>query len=108
MISEQTFNVTITVSDPTGGVLPAILQSTDPGASFDYSLGEAGVTTAFAFFPPDASSVAFSFELNGDGLTEGIEAFLATSSQTPGFPTFNAPNISFSVAEIRIIDDDSE
>lgn len=107
MVSERTFNVTITVREPPGAP-PATLQSTDPTADFDYSIGGAGVSTTSILFPPEASRLAFSFELNGDDLTEGSEAFLAVSSSTPGFPLFQIPLFIFSDTVIRIMDDDSE
>lgn len=106
--SERTFDVTITVSNPPGAVLPATLQNTDPAADFDYSIGGAGVATTSIRFLPEASRLAFSFELNGDNLTEGLEGFLAASSSTPGFPLFQPPLLAFSDTVIRILDDDSE
>lgn len=107
-LSERTFGVTITVDTPPGPDLSATLQSTDPSADFDYSIGGAGVTTTFLLFPPETSRLAFNFELNGDDLTEGSEAFLAVSSSTPEFPVFGPLVVTFSETVIRILDDDSK
>lgn len=106
--SEQTFDVTVTVNDPPTLISPATLESVNLDANFDYSLGEPGLNMTTIRFLPQDSRVAFTFELNSDMLTEGIEAFQAVSSSTPGFPFFTSPNLTFSETEIHILDGDSK
>ena len=104
--SEQTFGVTVTTSDPPDGVLPATLEGTS-GPDFDYTLGLAGF---FSTFEPGISRVSFRFFLNGDNLTESTEAFVATATSSPGFPTFQVGNSvsAYQAAEIRIVDNDGK
>ena len=108
MVTEQTYSVTVTVNDPPTLLLPATLESTDPGLNYDYSLGDPGVDTVSVFFQPTDLRLAFSFELNDDILTEGLEVFVANSSSTQGFPAFLPPLLSFPDTVIRIVDDDSK
>ena len=83
-VSEQTFRVGIVATDPPG-ITPATL---DDGtvSSYDYRISTYGVTFRSLVFLYTVPSVTFSFILNGDDLSEGLEGFLLTSSVVEGFP----------------------
>lgn len=107
--SEQTFSVLVIVDNPLSPVLPATLQNTDPSVEFDYTLGAPGQTASTYLFPPGFSNISFDFSLNGDDLTEGFEAFLASSESSPGFITsFQMPTRAFADTQINIMDNDGE
>lgn len=104
--TEQTFSVLVTASDPTSGVSPATLQSTNTSVEFDYVIGAPGQSSIELVFPPALLRLPFVFSLNGDDVFEETEGFLVTSAPS-GIP-FDPPVTSFSSAEIQIIDDDDE
>ena len=105
-VSEQTFGVNITVSDPQM-LSPATLRTDDTSANYDYSLGIRGQTFQVLQFLPNQQSITFVFFLNNDELPEGTEAFQASSTPVEGFPTFQAPiTTAFPSTEIQIIDND--
>lgn len=110
-ISEQTFGVIVSVSNPTS-TPSASLESTDNATSFDYSLGSGDTELRF---PPNHQSIMFTFFLTPDDLPEGTEGFQAssTSASSSTFPTFQSPLNSdipdpraFLSTEIQIIDND--
>ena len=96
----------ITVSNPQ--TLPAAtLETDDTSTNYDYSLGIPGSTYLVLHFLPDQQSITFEFFLNDDNLTEGTEAFQASSTPVEGFPTFQAPiTTAFVSTEIQIKDND--
>ena len=104
-VSEQTFSVGITVSNPQ--TLPAAtLETFDTSINYDYSLGTPGSTLVLRFLP-NQQSITFQFFLNSDDLPEGTEAFQASSTPVEGFPMFQAPiTTAFAATEIQIIDND--
>ena len=107
-VSEQTFGVGITVSNPQN-LSPATLETDDNFISgmYDYSLGTSGDTFTVLNFLPNQQSITFDFLLNSDEVPEGIEAFRASSTPVVGFPTFQAPiTTAFPSTEIQIIDND--
>ena len=105
-VSEQTFGVGITVSNPQM-LSPATLEPDDTTINFDYTLGCPRQTFTVLQFLPNQQSITFEFFLNGDGLPEGTEAFQASSTPVEGFPTFQAPiTTAFAATEIQIIDND--
>ena len=106
-VSEQTFGVGITVSNPQM-LSPATLEPlSDEGVNFDYTLGTPGQTFTVIEFLPNQQSITFEFFLNSDELPEGTEAFQASSTPVEGFPTFQAPiTTAFPSTEIQIIDND--
>lgn len=108
--SEQTFSVLVTVDNPLSPTLPATLQTADPNVEFDYTLGSPGQTSKTLLFPPQLSNITFNFSLNGDELTEGFEAFLASSEPSPSFLTsFDVPTSNaFAITQIGIVDNDGE
>ena len=105
-VSEQTFGVGITVSNPQM-LSPATLETDDTMINFDYTLGTLGQTFEILQFLPNQQSITFEFFLNSDELPEGIEAFQASSTPVEGFPTFQASiTTAFPSTEIQIIDND--
>ena len=105
-VSEQTFGVGITVSNPQM-LSPATLEAFDTSINYDYSLGVPGQTFIVLRFLPNQQSITFNFFLNGDEVPEGTEAFQASSTPVEGFPTFQAPiTTAFPSTEIQIIDND--
>ena len=105
-VSEQTFGVGITVSNPQM-LSPATLESFDTSINFDYALNAPEQTFTVLLFLPNQQSITFEFFLNNDELPEGTEAFQASSTPVVGFPTFQAPiTTAFPSTEIQIIDND--
>ena len=105
-VSEQTFGVGITVSNPQM-LSPATLEQFNTGINFDYALGIPEQTFTVLQFLPNQQSITFEFFLNSDELPEGTEAFRASSTPVEGFPTFQAPiTTAFPSTEIQIIDND--
>ena len=99
----QHFSVGVTVSSPTTGV-PATLESiTETG---DYSLGIPGVSFRQIPFPSNQQEIPFLFQLHGDEIAEGTEAFRAIISTVEGTPTFQDPITASPTAIIRILDND--
>lgn len=113
-LSEQTFGVGITVTDPIGQVTPATLETANTAVSYDYRVadGSVGQTFFVVQFPPQLESFAFGFFLNSDQLPEGLEGFQVSSSTVQGFPSFQPPLLTsataFQFAQILIKDDDCE
>ena len=105
-VSEQTFGVNITVSDPQM-LSPATLRTDNTSTNYDYSLGIRGQTFQVLQFLPSQQSITFNFLLNSDEVPEGTEAFQASSTPVEGFPTFQAPiTTAFPSTEIQILDND--
>ena len=106
--SERLFAVGVTVGSPRSE-RPASLEGVELGTHYDYRLGVNG-TLSPVLFPAAADFASFQFFLNSDELPEGLEAFEASSSPLPGFPTFLPPitNATFRSTIIRIIDTDCE
>ena len=105
-VSEQTFGVGITVSNPQM-LSPATLEDDNTDINFDYTLGIPGQAFTIIQFLPNQQSITFVFFLNSDEVPEGTEAFQASSTPLEGFPTFQAPiTTAFPSTEIQIIDDD--
>ena len=105
-VSEQTFDVGITVSNPQM-LSPATLESFDPSINFDYTLGIPEQTFIVLQFLPNQQSITFEFYLNSDEVPEGTEAFQASSTPVEGFPEFQAPiTTAYPSTEIQIIDND--
>ena len=109
-VSEQTFRVGISVSDPTT-VTPATLRTSPSQLDWDYSLGSVPGQTFFLrdiFSPSQSSMVAFF--LNGDDSVEDVEGFVLTSSSETagGFPSFLSPlpssTTAFQSTTVQIID----
>ena len=103
--TEQTFAVSVVVSNPTSSISPATLDILNP-VNFDYSLGNSGniVTLLFQNF---VQNITFNFFLHSDDFPEGTEGFLATSAPAVGeiFPRFGPPQTStvFEATEILIL-----
>ena len=105
-VSEQTFGVSITVSNPKT-LTAATLETVNTGINFDYTLGSPGQTITVLQFLPNQQSITFEFFLNSDEIPEGTEAFQASSTTVESFPTFQAPiTTAFASTEIQIIDND--
>ena len=104
-VSEQRYGVGITVSNPQM-LSPATLEPDDTSINFDYAFSNPGQTFIVLEFLPSQQSITFVFLLNGDELSEGTEAFQASSTPVKGFPTFQAPISAFASTEIQIIDND--
>ena len=105
-VSEQTFGVGITVSNPQM-LSPATLEPDATTINFDYTLGVPGQKFTVLNFLPNQQSITFNFFLNNDDLPEETEAFQASSTSVEGFPPFQAPlTTSFPSTEIQIIDND--
>ena len=101
--TEQQYSVGVTVSSLTTGV-PATLESiTETG---DYSLGIPGVSFRQIPFPSNQQEIPFLFQLHGDEIAEGTEAFRAIISTVEGTPTFQDPITASPTAIIRILDND--
>ena len=104
-VSEQTFGVGITVSNPLM-LSPATLETAD-NINFDYTLGSPGDTFIVSQFLPNQQSIGFYFFLNSDELPEGTEAFQASLISVEGFPTFQPPiSTAYASTEVQIIDND--
>ena len=104
--SEQTFSVVVQTSSsvpPGQGIQPASL-------GVDYSLG--GATSMVLQFLPKDERINFQFTLFPDQLSEGTEAFQASSAPGEGeqmpfpLPTFLNPITLTAEAFIIIEDDD--
>ena len=111
--SEQLFRVGIMVDSPnTAAVRPAVLQTSDPSASYDYSIGATGPPFNFIEidFPADLQSLSINFTLSDDDMPEGLEGFQASVSAIENFPNFQLPpsssTTSFLSALVQILDDD--
>ena len=105
-VSEQTFGVGITVSNPRM-LSAATLETDDDTTNFDYTLGSPGQAFIVLQFLPSQQSITFEFFINSDELPERTEAFQARSTPVEGFPTFWSPiTTAFESTEIQIIDDD--
>ena len=104
-LSEQTFQVTVSVSG-TINIPAATLQFEDEDNA-DYRL-----TFPQNFvqldFPPSQQNVTLIVILFSDGIPEGTEAFRATSTPSPNFPNFGPPSMggAFASTNVLIIDDD--
>ena len=104
-LSEQTFQVLISVGDPVN-IPPAILEFDDEERA-DYRL-----VTPSNFvrlnFPPDRQNITLSVILFNDDLPEGTEAFRVTSTPSPNFPNFGPPSMggAFASTDVLIFDDD--
>ena len=115
-VSEQTFGVIITVSEPASSTRPATLESDDFTISFDYTLTTVQ-NSILLEFPPDRQNLSFgnSFFLNYDDLPEGTEGFQAssTSASSSFYPSFRSPVSvgsprprAYQTTEIQITDND--
>jgi len=110
-VSEQTFSVTITSSDPSG-LNAATLQPVGPfqEGGADYRITTPGATTSSLTFPPQVQSVVRTIFINPDSLAEGTEAFQLTSSPNEGFPNFDSPlttsTTAFATTIVQILDND--
>ena len=65
-VTEQTYSVDLTVSDPGGNTKPATIETSNTNQSFDYSLGVIGKTKVNVLFPPTVDRIPFVFSLNPD------------------------------------------
>ena len=105
-LSEQTFQVTVSVSGGTIDRPPATLELEDEERA-DYRLA---VPADFIDlnFPPDQENITLAVILFNDRLLEGTEAFQATSTPSQNFPNFGPPSMggAFASTEVLIIDDD--
>ena len=108
-ITEQTFSVLITVTDPTN--IPSATLETDDGGDFDYNLGRAGIERLTLLFPRDVQNISFRIIINSDNLPEGLEGFQASSANDMDetYPDFLNPTRGssvFALTQIHILDDD--
>ena len=103
-LSEQTFGVSISVSDAIDKP-PATLQYFDSERA-DYGLSYGYFTSLL--FPPSHENIKFFVTLFHDDQPEETEAFQATSAPLQGFPSFGPPSMggAFVSTEVHIIDDD--
>jgi hypothetical protein len=104
--SEQTFLVAVDVGEPDSGIRSATRDRF--GQDGDYSVGENNFIQVF--FVPNQINVSLPLTFFPDNVTEGLEAFRATSAPFEGFPNFGPPITrgAFATTEIRIIDNDSK
>ena len=105
--SEQTFQVTISVSD-TINIPAATLQfQFEDDNSADYRI-ETGRDFVQLRFLPFQQNITLTVFLLSDGLPEGTEAFRATSTPSQNFPNFGPPSMggAFASTNVLIIDDD--
>lgn len=103
-LSEQTFNVAVTVGNPNSiSVRSATLQQLGDSMNPDYAINNPASNSVSLVFPPQAQNVTFAFQLLSDTLPEGLEAFRAVSTPITGSPRFQPGS-----TEIRILDDDCE
>ena len=108
VVTEQTYSVVITPSNPADPLLNAATLEPVDGGNYDYSLGTAGQTFGVNDIDPDVQSVRFNFILNGDRSLERVESFQATITPAEGFPTYRSPTTLFTTTLINIIDDDGK
>ena len=106
-ITEQTYSVVVSVSNPPPPLNPATLQDAQ-GGNYDYSLGSPGASSLVLEFGPNQQNRTFAFELTSDKIAEGTEGFEATSTANQGFPTFGAPQNISATTLITILDDECE
>ena len=115
-VSEQTFRVLITVSEPASSTRPAILKSDNFTIRFDYTLTTLR-TSILLEFPPNRQSLSLNnyFFINSDDLPEETEGFQAssTSASSSVFPSFQSPVSvgspnprAYQSVEIQITDND--
>ena len=103
-LSEQTFDVAVTVGTPNSvSIRPATLQQLGNSMNPDYAIENLANNFISLAFPPEAQNVTFRFQLLSDALPEGLEAFRAETSPLAGSPRFQPGS-----TEIRILDDDCE
>ena len=91
--TEQTFAVSISLSDSGAGVRPATFQSSlaNQLTGFDYFLyGAPGITSITINFSPTNSGIIIPFTLLPDELPEGTEGF-RLSIASLGNPNFQLP-----------------
>ena len=108
VVTEQTYSVIITPSNPADPRLNAATIETFDGGIHDYSLGLPGQTFGQSDIGPDEQSIIISFFLNGDQSPEGVESFQLTITPSEGFPTYISPTTLFTTTLINIIDDDGK
>lgn len=84
-------------------------------SDYDYRLGTTlGASTSQLLFPADTQTITFTFFLNSDTISEGVEGFRASSTPVEGLgiPAFQSPTSNFGSGtvfqntEIHIIDND--
>lgn len=95
-LSEQTFQVEITVSDvsPTSNISPATLITRDPFGRIidnDYRISGADQRSIILRFDPNREMISFNFVLYPDLLVEGTEAFVVNASPKQNTPAFSSP-----------------
>ena len=105
-LSEQTFQVTVSVSGTTN-IPAATLQfqfEDDNSADYRLQTGQDFVQLGFSPFQQNITLIVF---LLGDNLPEGTEAFQATSTPSQNFPNFGPPSMggAFASTNVLIIDD---
>ena len=105
-ITEQTYSVVVSVSNPPPPLSPATLQG--QGGNYDYSLVVPGASSLVLDFGPNQQNQTFAFILYGNEIAEGTEGFEATSTANEGFPTFGAPQNISATTLITILDDECE
>ena len=103
-LTEQLYSVGVTVSSPTIGLNPATLESQTQ--LWDYTLGDFDVSFRQLPFESNEQEIEFIFQLFGDDIAEGTEAFQSTLLTVPDTPTFRYTTIASLSTTIRIIDDD--
>ena len=106
VISEQTFQIVVTVTPttPSQDIRPAELSM--DGANNDYTIGSNNFVNLE--LEPGDQTVEFKFRLIGDDIAEGTEAFQATPARREDSPEFLGPMVLSPNTFIIIEDDDSE
>ena len=110
-VSEQTFGIQVTFSEPKPGTNVATLQDADQVTLFDFVVSSPGNDTILLYFHPNQSEITFTFCVVPDDLVEGSEGIRATiSSHGAPYPDFQIPQSKSSLVsvfrdtEIKILD----
>ena len=106
-LSEQTFQVSISVGGTIDISLATLLTVEVDEEDADYSLTARRAFTELSF-PPTVQNITFTVILFPDDVPEPTEAFRATSTPSPNFPNFGPPSMggAFASTDVLIFDDD--
>ena len=107
-ITERTFEINVTLGDPSGNIPPATLQSASNLINYDYLVGSIGVMSIIREIPPSIQNISLDILINADDVAERIEAFQLTAIVTDIFPSTFSSEISSSDTQIVIIDNDGK
>ena len=108
VISEQTFQIVVTVTPttPSQDIRPA--ERSMDGADNDYAIGITGNNFVNLELQPGEQTIAFNFRLFGDDIAEETEAFQATPARREDSPEFLGSTVLSPNTFVLIEDDDSK